>query len=93
MKLEYGQKLMNAKGPGRPKIAYVLSKENDHLVKLCYSWPYIDGDDSTYMVNEQIERVYTRADYGSQMEIIGLKSPTRLEMLTEKYLGGKEKRK
>lgn len=90
MKLTYGQRLIKIKKHNRqwPQMVYVVSKDDDYLVKLSTRWPYVPGIDPKFFMNiTQIPRVYRPAEQGEQMTLgSSFEKPDQLKRLRDKHL-------
>lgn len=72
MNLYFGQMLlMHRSIIGKPDAVYVATSQpnEDYLIKLCFKWPYISGEDHFFMHRDRLKRHYRDNKIGIQTEL------------------------
>ncbi len=85
MKTHYGQRLILKKGINKPKTAYVLTHDEDYLVKLTDTWPHMPGLSRVFFIHRDVlDRFYVTEQQGIQMKLF---TPvTRFDRLVKRHL-------
>jgi hypothetical protein len=68
-KYPYGQRVFLKKGMGKPKVAYVVSKDDDYLVKLAPEFPYKPGDKHFFVHIAILEKNWRHESDGIQQNL------------------------
>ena len=68
-KYSYGQRLLLLRGSGKPKAAYIVSKDEDHLVKLSEVFPYVPGSKHFFVHIEKLRTNWRLESEGIQAEM------------------------